>query len=324
MSEHVSGFVSVIGRPNAGKFTLVNHLVGAKVAIVADKPQTTRTIIQGVLTRPEAQIIFLDTPGIHKPSDPINEFMVEQALGALEGIDLALLVYVHDATHPLNEGDDSALGLLKKASTPAILVLNKIDRLKSKSALAALLDGFRQKHEFAEYFSISATTGEGCDELLAAITSRMPAGPAFFPEDYLTDSPERFIAAETVREKILQLTRDEVPHSVAVLVDQWEDKPNITRVAATIFVERRGQKIIIVGTKGSMLKRIGTEARLDLEALLGRRFYLELFVKVQPGWRENPSFLKELDWRAVYGEQSRDLGPILELPEPDPGDNEVR
>ena len=321
MSEHVSGFVSVIGRPNAGKSTLVNHLVGAKVAIVADKPQTTRTIIQGVLTRPEAQIIFLDTPGIHPAESPINRRMM-QSIQALDS--RALLVYVHDATHPLNEGDDSALGLLKKASTPAILVLNKIDRLKSKSALAALLDGFRQKHEFAEYFSISATTGEGCDELLAAITSRMPAGPAFFPEDYLTDSPERFIAAETVREKILQLTRDEVPHSVAVLVDQWEDKPNITRVAATIFVERRGQKIIIVGTKGSMLKRIGTEARLDLEALLGRRFYLELFVKVQPGWRENPSFLKELDWRAVYGEQSRDLGPILELPEPDPGDNEVR
>ncbi len=322
MSEHLSGFVSVLGRPNAGKSTLVNRLVGVKVAIVADKPQTTRTIIQGVLTRPEAQIVFLDTPGIHPAESPINRRMMQSIQEALDSRDL--LVYVHDSTHALNEGDDAALALLKKASTPAILVLNKIDRLRSKSALAPLLEGFQQKHEFAEYFAISATVGEGCDELLTAITSRMPAGPAYFPEDYLTDSPERFIAAETVREKILQLTRDEVPHSVAVLVDQWEEKPNITRVAATIYVERRGQKIIIVGAKGAMLKRIGTEARLDLEALLGRRFYLELFVKVQPGWRENPSFLRELDWRAVYGEQSRDLGPILKLPKPDPGDNEVR
>ena len=322
MPEHVSGFVSVLGRPNAGKSTLVNQLVGAKVAIVANKPQTTRTIIQGVLTRPEAQIVFLDTPGIHPAESPINRRMMQSIQEALDSRDL--LVYVHDATHALAEADDAALALLKKAATPAILVLNKIDRLRSKSAIAPLLDGFRQKHDFVEYLAISATTGEGCAELLAAIISRLPEGPPMFPEDYLTDSPERFIAAESIREKILVHTRDEVPHSVAVLVDQWEDKPHITRVAATIYVERPGQKIIIVGSKGAMLKRIGTEARLELEALLGRRFFLELFVKVQPGWRENPSFLKELDWRAVYGERSQDLSEIIDLPGVDQVDNEDR
>ena len=322
MSEHVTGFVSVLGRPNAGKSTLVNHLVGAKVSIVASKPQTTRTIIQGVLTRPEAQVVFLDTPGIHAGESPINRRMMQSIQEALDSRDL--LIYVHDATRPLNDADDSALALLKKASTRSILVLNKIDRLKSKSALMPLLDGFRQKHDFDEFVSISATTGEGCDTLLAAIIARLPAGVPFFPDDYLTDSPERFIVAEAVREKILIATRDEVPHSVAVLVDQWEEKPRITRVAATIYVERPGQKIIIVGAKGSMLKRIGTEARLELEALLGRRFYLELFVKVQPGWRENPAFLKELDWRAVYGGESSGEGRIIELPPLDPEDNEGR
>lgn len=322
MSEHVSGFVSILGRPNAGKSTLINQLVGAKVAIVADKPQTTRTIIQGVLTTPEAQVVFLDTPGIHPAESAINRRMMQSIQEALDSRDL--LVYVHDATRPLTEADDSALALLKKASTPALLALNKIDRLKSKSALAPLLEGFRQKHDFEEFLNISAATGEGCAELLQAIASRLPSGPAFFPEDYLTDSPERFIVAESVREKIILLTRDEVPHSVAVLVDQWEDKPRITRVAATIYVERPGQRTIILGAKGAMLKRIGTEARLELEALLGRRFFLELFVKVQPGWRENPAFLKELDWRAVYGERSEDTGTILDATGEEPGDNGTR
>lgn len=322
MPEHVSGFVSVLGRPNAGKSTLVNRLVGAKVTIVADKPQTTRTIIQGVLTTEAAQIVFLDTPGIHPAESAINRRMMQSIQEALDSRDL--LVYVHDATRPLAEADDQALALLKKASTPALVALNKIDRLKSKSALAPLLEGFRQKYDFEEYLNISASTGEGCDELLQSITCRLPQGPAFFPDDYLTDSPERFIVAESIREKIILLTRDEVPHSVAVLVDQWEEKPRVTRVAATIYVERPGQKIIIVGAKGAMLKRIGTEARLELEALLGRRFFLELFVKVQPGWRENPAFLKELDWRAVYGERSEDTGTILDAAAGEPEDNGVR
>jgi GTP-binding protein Era len=326
LSEHISGFVSVLGRPNAGKSTLVNQLVGVKVAIVADKPQTTRTIIQGVLTTEEAQIVFLDTPGIHPAESAINRRMMQSIQEALDSRDL--LIYVHDSTRPLTDADDEALALLKKASTPAILALNKIDRLKSKSAMAPLLEGFRQKHEFVEYLGISATTGEGCDVLLQSIVSRLPAGPSYFPDDYLTDSPERFIVAESIREKILRLTRDEVPHSVAVLVDQWEDKPHITSVAATIYVERHGQKTIIVGAKGAMLKRVGTEARLELEALLGRRFYLELFVKVQPGWRENPAFLRELDWRAVYGGQSAgqsmDTATILDTPTVEPEDNETR
>lgn len=322
MPNHVSGFVSVLGRPNAGKSTLVNRLVGAKVAIVADKPQTTRTIIQGVLTTPASQVVFLDTPGIHPAESAINRRMMQSIQEALDSRDL--LVYVHDATRPLADADEEALSLLKKASTPALLALNKIDRLKSKSALAPLLEGFRQKHEFEEYLNISAATGEGCEELMQAIISRLPEGPPFFPSDYLTDSPERFIVAESIREKIILLTRDEVPHSVAVLVDQWEEKPRLTRVAATIYVERPGQKIIIVGAKGAMLKRIGTEARLELEALLGRRFFLELFVKVQPGWRENPAFLKELDWRAVYGGRSGDAGTIMDAPGDEQGDNGIR
>jgi len=322
LPEHVSGFVSVLGRPNAGKSTLVNRLVGAKVAIVTAKPQTTRTIIQGVLTTPEVQVVFLDTPGIHPAESAINRRMMQSIQEALDSRDL--LVYVHDATRPLAEADGQALALLKKASTPALLALNKIDRLKSKSALAPLLEAFRQKHDFEEFLNISAATGEGCDELLRSIVSRLPEGPAFFPEDYLTDSPERFIAAESIREKIILLTRDEVPHSVAVLVDQWEEKPRITRVAATIYVERPGQKTIILGSKGAMLKRIGTEARLELESLLGRHFFLELFVKVQPGWRENPAFLKELDWRAVHGERSGDAGTILDAAGEQPGDNGTR
>lgn len=297
--KHVSGFVSLLGRPNAGKSTLLNALVGTKLAIVADKPQTTRTTIQGVWTTPKAQIVFLDTPGIHETNSLFNRRMMESIQEALDQRDL--LIYLHDALVAPGERDEAALGLIRKANTPTFLVLNKIDKVGSKSALLPQLEWFKARHDFAEYFPISAETGEAVDDLRKAIVARMPRGPAFFPEDHITDQPERFIAAEVIREKVLAITRQEVPHSVAVLVDQWEDSPRLARVAATIHVERPGQKAIILGTKAERLKEIGTRARLELESLLGRKFFLQLFVKVSPGWRENAAFLKELDWRAQLG-----------------------
>ena len=297
--SHRSGFVSILGRPNAGKSTLLNALVGQKLAIVADKPQTTRTTIQGVWTSPEAQVVFIDTPGIHDADSLINRRMMQSIQEALDQRDL--LLFLHDANAGPGERDEAALELVRRTGTPAFLLLNKVDRLKSRAALLPHLEWFRQRHDFAEYFPISAKTLQGVEELRAAILARLPEGPAYFPEDHVTDQPERFIAAEIIREKILLLTRQEVPHSVAVLIDQWEDTPRITRVAATIHVERTGQKAIVLGSKGSRLKEIGTQARLEIESLLGRRFFLSLFVKVSPDWRENPSFLRDLDWRAQTG-----------------------
>jgi GTP-binding protein Era len=299
VSKHVAGFVSLLGRPNAGKSTLLNALVGAKVAIVADKPQTTRTTIQGVWNAPGAQVVFIDTPGIHEADTKFNQRMMQTIQEALDQRDL--LIYLHDATRAPGPADEAALALLKQARTPALLALTKTDRLARKDELLPVIAWFKERHEFEEYLPVSALQGEGLEDLRAAVVRRMPEGEPFFPEDYYTDQPERFIAAEIIREKILALTRQEVPHSVAVLIDQWEETPKITNVAATIHVERPGQKAIVLGTKAERLKRIGTEARLELEALLGRRFFLHLFVKVTPKWRENSAFLRELDWRAQIG-----------------------
>jgi GTPase len=299
VSEHVSGFVSILGRPNAGKSTLLNALVGAKVAIVADKPQTTRTTIQGVWTTPGAQVVFIDTPGIHQAASKFNQRMMKSIQEALDQRDL--LIYLHDVTRAPGAADEGALDLVKSARTPVLLALTKMDKLAKKDEMLPVIEWFRERHEFEEYLPVSAPRGEGLEDLREAVLRRLPPGDAFFPEDYWTDQPERFIAAELIREKILSLTRQEVPHSVAVVVDQWEETPKITNVAATIHVERPGQKAIVLGTKAEKLKRIGTEARLELESLLGRRFFLHLFVKVSPKWRENPSFLRELDWRAQVG-----------------------
>lgn len=299
VSKHVAGFVSLLGRPNAGKSTLLNALVGAKVAIVADKPQTTRTTIQGVWNSPGAQVVFIDTPGIHEADSKFNQRMMQTIQEALDQRDL--LIYLHDSTRAPGPADEAALALVKQARTPALLALTKTDRLARKDELLPVIAWFKERHEFEEYLPVSAPKGEGLDDLRAAVVRRMPEGEPFFPEDYYTDQPERFIAAEIIREKILALTRQEVPHSVAVLIDQWEETPKITNVAATIHVERPGQKAIVLGTKAERLKRIGTEARLELEALLGRRFFLHLFVKVTPKWRENSAFLRELDWRAQIG-----------------------
>jgi GTP-binding protein Era len=294
-----SGFVSLVGRPNTGKSTLLNALVGQKVAIVADKPQTTRTSIQGVVTRPEAQIVFVDTPGIHKADSPLNKRMMDTVRAALEERDLLLLVV--DSTEPPGEEDRRAVDLVHKSGTPVVLVLNKIDLVKEKGRLLPLISQYKEIHEFADYVPVSAVKGDGLEDLRQVILARLPEGPAYFPEDYVTDQPERYLAAELIREKVLHATRKEVPHAVAVMVDKWEETPTITRIYATIRVEREGQKAIVIGTGGAMLKKIGTQARQDLERLLGVRIYLDLHVRVEPGWREKPAFLNALDWRTMTG-----------------------
>jgi len=295
-----SGFVSLVGLPNAGKSTLLNALVGQKVAIVADKPQTTRTSIQGVLTlHDEAQVVFVDTPGIHRADTPLNKRMMDTVRAALEERDL--LLFVADATKPFGEEDRRAIDVARKTSTPVLLVLNKVDLLKDKAVLLPLIEQYKAVFEFADFVPLSAARGTGLDELRKVILERMPEGPAYFPEDYITDQPERFLAAELIREKALHATRQEVPHSVAVEVDRWEETAQITRIYATIRVERPGQKAIVIGAKAATLKKIGTLARQEMERLFGVRIYLSLHVRVQPGWREKSAFLDALDWRTMAG-----------------------
>jgi GTPase len=304
-----SGFASIIGRPNAGKSTLLNALIGEKLAIVSEKPQTTRTTIQGVVNLDGAQIVFIDTPGIHKSTTLFNKRMMETVRTALADRDV--LLYVADASLPFSTEDSEAVSVLKDLSTPALLVANKIDRVQDKRKLLPFIEQFKAVREFDEYIPVSATTGEGLDRLRDAIVSRLPEGPAYFPTDHLTDQPERFLAAEMIREQILRHTRQEVPHSVAVLVDRWEESVKITKIAATIYVERDGQKAIIIGAGGAALKKIGTLARHEIEKMLGRKVFLELFVKVQKDWRENPEFLNAIDWRSMRGgELDSDEGPV--------------
>jgi GTP-binding protein Era len=298
-SRFVSGFVSILGRPNAGKSTLLNGLIGMKLAIVASKPQTTRTAIQGVLNLPEAQITFVDTPGIHEPDSMFNRRMLDTVRSALAERDL--LLYVVDATEPLARQDRQALELIKNARTQSLLLLNKIDRMKDKGPLLSLIEQYKSLYDFSDYIPISALTLEGLDILRKAIVSRLPEGPAYFPPDYITDQPERFLAAELIREKVLHETREEVPHAVAVVIDRWEDSPRLVRIFATIYVEREGQKRIVIGAKGSVLKKVGTEARREIELLLVQKIHLELHVKVRPKWRENVSFINAIDWRTMAG-----------------------
>ncbi len=295
-----SGFVSIIGRPNAGKSTLLNALVGQKVAIVADKPQTTRTSIQGVVTTPEAQVVFLDTPGIHRADSPLNKRLMDQVRNSLEERDL--LLFVADAARTFGEEDRRAVDVARRTDTPVLLVLNKIDLVKEKAKLLPIIEQYKHVFEFADYIPVSSSKGTGLDELRKAIVERLPEGPAYFPEDHVTDQPERFLAAELVREKVLLATRQEVPHSVSVTVDKWEETPRLTRIYATIRVERDGQKAIVIGSKGAMLKQIGTLAREEMERLFGIKIYLDLHVRVQPGWREKAAFLNALDWRTMAGE----------------------
>jgi GTPase len=304
-----SGFASLIGRPNAGKSTLLNALTGEKLAIVSEKPQTTRTTIQGVVNLPGAQIVFIDTPGIHRSTTLFNQRMMGTVRAALEDRDV--LLYLADASVPFSNEDTEAVSVLKHLSASVLLLLNKIDRVQDKRKLLPLIEQFKSIREFDEYLPVSAISGEGLDRVREAIVSRLPEGPAYFPADHLTDQPERFLAAELIREQILRQTRQEVPHSVAVLIDRWEESPNITKISATIYVERSGQKSIVIGAAGATLKKIGTLARHEIEKMLSRKVFLELFVKVQKDWRENPEFLNAIDWRSMRGgELDSDEGPV--------------
>ena len=292
-----SGYVTLLGRPNTGKSTLLNALVGEKVAIVSSRPQTTRTRIQAVLHREDAQVIFLDTPGVHNPRTRMNQEMMRAVRDALEGVDL-LLVLV-DSSRPNNEEDEMTVEIARKFSGPSFLILNKIDLIQ-KQALLPLIDRFRQLHNFSEYIPVSALRAENLDLLQRKIIEYLPEGPALFPEDTFTDQPVRFMAAEIIREKILHETREEVPYATTVVVEQFEEpqgENGLARIRALILVEREGQKGILIGAKGQRLKKVGQEAREELEALLGCRVFLELFVKAQPDWREHPGVERLIDWR---------------------------
>jgi GTP-binding protein Era len=292
-----SGQVSILGRPNAGKSTLLNALVGAKLAIVSSKPQTTRSAVLGILTDGDTQVVFLDTPGIHRCDMLLHRRMLSEIEQALDARDL--LLFVADAMYPPREADAEALEFVKRAKTPAFLILNKVDRVEDKRELLPRIEQYKALHEFEEYFPVSALKGVGMEDLKKAILDRMPEGEPLFSEDMLTDQPERFFVAELLREKALHRTRQEVPHAVAVLIDKWEETPRLTRIAATIVVERPGQKAILLGSGGAMMKRIASEARAEIEHLLDRKVFLEVFVKVRPGWREDPRFLGEMDWRSA-------------------------
>lgn len=339
-----SGFVSIIGRPNAGKSTLLNALLGQKLAIVTHKPQTTRTRIQGVLElplrkktgkeagRPAAQVVLVDTPGVHKPETQLDKRMMQEVHDALESRDVVL--FLVDATHRLHEEppredsgnggerkvrslgqqrrslsraeDDFALQLVQKLDCPVVLVLNKMDVLP-KSALLPLIAHWSSLHPFAEVIPISARKRDNLELLLDKVVAHLPEGRRYLPKDQLTDQPERFLVAELIREKILMLTGEEVPYATAVVVERYQEpkslkrgkdgKLPLTRVAAAIYCERTGQKAILIGRAGEMLKRLGTAARKDIEALLGTRVFLELFVKVQEDWRASRGFVEDLDWR---------------------------
>jgi len=295
-----SGFVSIIGRPNAGKSTLLNKLVGEKLAIVTPKPQTTRDRILGIVNvparkgRPAGQIVFIDTPGVHKPDSSLNKKMMREVHDALENRDAVLLIV--DVTQKFGSGDRFTLDLVKKAGGLVFLLLNKIDRLE-KSRLLPMIAEYSKLHDFREIIPISALTGDGLELLLDRVMAALPEGPRYFPKDQITDQPERFLAAEIVREKVLLETAQEVPYAATVVVERWEESPRLTSIAAVIYCERDGQKKIIIGRGGEMLKKIGTAARHEIERVLGTKVFLELFVKVRPGWRESREFVEELDWR---------------------------
>ena len=289
---HKSGFAALIGRPNAGKSTLLNKLIGEHVAAVSSKPQTTRTRIQGIITRPDAQIIFVDTPGIHKPGYALNRRMMGIVAEALESVDVILLM--RDATSKTGAGEKFALELIKNATKPVFLILNKIDLIKDKALLLPMLDQFSREYNFTEIIPISARNGSGIERLLDTLVNYLPEGAALYDPDLYTDQPERSIASELVREKILHLTGEELPFATAVRTEMWEENDDATEIHCVIYVERDSQKPIIIGRGGQMLKEIGTRARHDIEQILGRHVRLHLFVRVQKQWRDDPRTLDEL------------------------------
>lgn len=288
-----SGFISIIGRPNVGKSTFLNRVIGQKIAIMSDKPQTTRNKVQGVLTEDDSQLIFIDTPGIHKPKHKLGEFMLKTSKNTLREVDV--IMFMVNAEQKLGPGDQFIMDLLEDNDTPVFLIINKIDRVHPDELLT-IIERYTEKFNFAEIVPISALEGLNVDNLLVTLKKYMPEGPQYYPADQVTDHPERFIISELIREKVLHLTREEIPHSVAVVIDKIkreEDNPDKIRVQATIMVERNSQKGIVIGKQGAMLKQVGTRARKDIEMLLGSKVYLELWVKVQKDWRNKSTHLRD-------------------------------
>ena len=297
-----SGFVTIIGRPNAGKSTLLNALAGEKLAIVSPKPQTTRNRVLGIIHvpkkkgRPGAQIVLIDTPGVHRPGSSLGRKMMSEVREALNGCDLALIIT--DAAKKSDEADEFLLDAVKGTKTPAFLLLNKIDLLRGeKRQLLPLIEKYSKLRDFREVIPISARKREGLGLLLDKVIHALPEGPHYFPEGKITDQPARFMASELIREQVLFATSEEVPHSTTVMIEQFEEGVKLTRIAAVIYCEREGQKRILIGHRGEMLKKIGTAARIEIERMLGQKVFLELFVKVRQNWRESRGFVEELDWR---------------------------
>lgn len=289
-----SGFVAVVGRPNAGKSTLVNALVGARVSIVTPVAQTTRNRILGIVHRPDAQVALMDTPGIHRPLSRLNEQMMAFVREALAERDLTLLIA--DASAPLGKGDEFAVQLVAEHAPRAILLLNKIDRVH-KPKLLPLIDRYSRLHDFEEIFPISALKGLQLDEVMQAIVARLPEGPAYFPPDIYTDQPEKFLASEIIREQVIRNTHQELPHVSAVQMERFEESDTLTRIHAAILVERESQKPIVIGAGGSRIKQIGTGARQELEKVFPPKVFLQLFVRVEPNWRDSRPVLAGLDYR---------------------------
>lgn len=293
-TKHRSGFVAIIGRPNVGKSTFMNRILGEKVAIMSPKAQTTRNKINGIYTQPDAQIVFVDTPGIHKPQNELDEYMDQAALSTLNQVDAVLFMVAADEEP--GRGDKWILNELEKVKSPVYLIINKID-LVHPDALLPLITEYSKLRDFSEIFPISATMGNNVDELLTKLIADLPEGPQYYPDDELTDHPEYFVVGELIREKILELSHDEVPHAVAVVVERMKDYVGgKLQIEANIFVERPGQKAIIIGKGGSMLKQIGIKARRDIETLLGEKVNLKLWVKVQKNWRDNNAYLRTLGY----------------------------
>jgi GTP-binding protein Era len=298
MSKEIfrSGFVSILGRPNVGKSTLINQVIGQKIAIMSDKPQTTRNKIQGVYTTDQGQIVFIDTPGIHKPKTKLGDFMVKAATSTLKEVDLVL--FLIDVVDGYGAGDQFIMDQLEGVKTPVFLILNKIDQVEPEKLLP-IIANYSERFPFAEIIPISALQGNNVNTMLEQILLRLPEGPQYYPADQVTDHPERFVVAELVREKILELTREEIPHSIAVEIEQMKPRENSETVyiSAVIYTERDSQKRIIIGNKGTMLKEVGQRARQDIEALLGNKIFLELWVKVKKDWRNQALQLRNFGFQ---------------------------
>ncbi|WP_068774383.1 GTPase Era [Paenibacillus sp. FJAT-26967] len=290
-----SGFVSIIGRPNVGKSTLMNQVIGQKIAIMSDKPQTTRNKIHGVYTTDQSQIVFLDTPGIHRPNSKLGDYMMKVAHGTLSEVDAIL--FLVDVAEGIGGGDRYIIEQLKSIKTPVILILNKIDQVHPEQLLP-IITTYKDLYNFAEIVPVSALLGNNVTTMLDQIVRYLPEGPQYYPADQLTDHPEQFVCAELVREKILHLTREEIPHSIAVAIEDMKVEPNgVVHISAVIYVERDSQKGIIIGKRGALLKEIGKQARHDIETLLGSKTFLELWVKVKKDWRNQERVLRDLGFR---------------------------